>query len=127
MPKIRFSEEDLLERNQLSAGWRKLKVKSVSEGVGKKDPTSTVWECVFVVSDGSKDNGTPIRHWFSEKAMGRVVDFIKAFTGGKAEKDKEYELDDTVGREVMGYCKYDVDQKWNTIEDFKPVQVAAQK
>jgi len=120
MPKIKFSQENLLERNQLAPGWRKLKVKSIEEGPGKSDPTSIVWTCVFVVNDGSKDNGTPIRHWFSEKAMGRLVDFIRA-VAGKVDAEKEYELNDAVNREVMGYCKYDIEQKFNTIEDWRPL------
>jgi hypothetical protein len=121
MPKIKFTKEDLLSRNQLAPGWRKLKCKSIEEGPGKKDPTSTVWECMFIISEG-KEMGQPIRHWFSEKAMDRLVDYVKGFT--KAEENKEYELNDTVGREIMGYCLYDDTQGWNVIKDWKPVQTA---
>jgi hypothetical protein len=124
MPQIKFSQENLLERKQLTAGWRKLRVKSIEEGPGKKDPTSTVWECMFIVNDNTPDNGVPIRHWFSEKAMGRAVDFIKCFTGGKVDVDKVYELSECINRDVMGHCHYDIDQKFNVIEDWRPVQVA---
>jgi hypothetical protein len=124
MPKVRFSQEDFLEGNQLTPGWRTLKVRSVTEQAGKRDPSSTVWEVAFLVSDGSKDNGTPIRHWFTEKRMKNLAAFVRCFAP-KAEKDKDYELDELVGREIMGYCKYDVEQKWNTIEDFRPIQMSA--
>ena len=124
MPDITFTQENLLERTQLTAGWRELKIKSVDEGPGKKDPTATVWEVVFVVDDG-KDLGTPIRHWFSEKAMGRIVDFVKCFTGGKVEAGKKYNLDSTVGRSVQGYCQYDMSQGFNVIKDFKPSKKGA--
>ena len=78
MPEIRFTQEDILERTQLSPGWRTLVCKSVTEGQGKTDPTSTVYTCMFSVDNGS-ETGVPIRHWFSEKAMGRIVDYIRCF------------------------------------------------
>jgi hypothetical protein len=124
MPKVTFTKENLLERTQLTAGWRKLKVKSVDEGPGKSDPTSTVWETVFIVDDG-KDLGVPIRHWFSEKQMGRVAEFLRCFTGGQIEEGKVYEMNDAVGRAVDGYCRYHPDQKWNVIDDFRPSQKGA--
>lgn len=121
MPKVTFTQEDLLERKQLEAGWRKLKVKSIEEGPGRNDPTSIVWSCVFTVADGA-DAGVPIRHWFSEKAMGRVVDYVKCFIeGGKVEAGKAYDLKTTESREVQGYCQFDMTQGFNTIKDFRPV------
>lgn len=120
MPKIRFTKEDLLKRNQLSAGWRELKVKSIEEGPGKRDPTATVYATVFIV-EGGPDDGTPVNHWFSEKAPERIADFVKCFVvSGKVEQDKDYELDDTVGRNIQGYCQYDMQQGFNVIKDFKP-------
>ena len=122
MPEIRFTEEDLLERTQLTPGWRVLLVKSTDEGPGKNDPSSITYPCVFVVDEG-KEKGVPIRHWFSEKAMGRIVDYIKCFIpNGKLEAGKTYELSQTVGLKVEGYCMYDLDQGWNTIKDWRPVQ-----
>ena len=120
MPEVKFTQEDLLERTQLSPGWRVLICKSIEEGPGKTDPTSIVYTCVFVVDDG-KEVGVPIRHWFSEKAMGRIVDYVKCFlAGGKAEAGKVYELDQTVGKRVEGYCQYDMNQGYNVIKDWRP-------
>lgn len=120
MPEIKFSQEDLLERTQLQPGWYNLLCKSVTEGPGKTDPSSIVYTCVFVV-DGGAANGVPIRHWFSEKAMGRIVDYIKCFLpNGKVEAGKVYDLDQTVGLRVGGYCQYDLNQGYNVIKDWKP-------
>ena len=123
MPEIQFTKENLLERKQLKAGWRKLKVKSVDEAKGKNDPESIVWPIVFIVDEG-EDAGVPVNHWFSEKAMGRLVDFIRCFTGGNVDAGKTYKLEDTVGRHVRGYCEYDVKQGWNVIRDFQPATEA---
>ncbi len=124
MPKVTFSKEDLLGGKQLTAGWRKLKVKEITEAPGKKDPTSTTWPCVFVVEEGP-DIGVPIKHWFSEKQMERLSNFIVCFlppaANGQIEPGKEIELSQTVGKSVMGYCAYDVATRFNSIQDFKPV------
>ena len=117
MPKIQFTEENMLERQQLEATWYKLKVVSVIEGPGKSDPKSTVYTVDFIVDEGPS-KGVPIKHWFSEKAMGRIVDFLKAFTA-KVEAGKEYDLADTISRHVMGFVKYDEDRQQNTIDAFK--------
>lgn len=120
MPEVSFTKENLLERNQLSAGWRRLKVKEVNEGPGKSDPTSTVYPITFIVEEGP-DSGTPINHWFTEKQMGRMSDFIKCFVD-KVEIGKKYELSSTVGRSVMGYCQYDTGTGFNVIKDFQAVK-----
>jgi hypothetical protein len=125
MPKIRFTKENLLERKQLKAGWRKLKVKEISDDTpGKNDPDSITWPATFIV-DGGDDDGVPIKHWFTEKQMGRLSEYIQCFTAGSVDLNKDYELKDTVGRSVMGYCEYDIKQGFNTIRDFKPVQKGA--
>ena len=122
MPEVQFTKENLLERKQLKAGWRKLKVKSVSEGPGKNDPDSIVWPVVFIVDDG-EEIGTPVNHWFTEKQMGRLAEFISCFTSGKeVDVNKKYKLEDVVGRMVSGYVEYDIKSGFNTIKDFKPVK-----
>lgn len=123
MPEIKFTQEDLLERTQLPPGWQTLICKSIDEGPGKTDPSSIVYSCVFVV-DGGAANGVPIRHWFSEKAMGRIVDYIKCFVT-KVEVGKVYELSQTIGLKVGGYCQYDLAQGYNVIKDWKPASKAA--
>jgi hypothetical protein len=122
MPEVSFTQENLLERKQLSAGWRKLKVKSVTEKPGTSDPESITWPTVFVVDEGS-DLGVPVNHWFTEKQMGRLAEFIKCFIpNGAVEPGKKYTLDSTVGRHVMGYVEYDIKTGFNSIKDFKPAK-----
>jgi hypothetical protein len=122
MPAVSFTKENLLERKQLKAGWRKLKVKSISEGPGKSDPDSTVYPVVLVIDDG-EDLGTPVNHWFTEKQMGRLSEFVACFTGGVVDPNKEYSLDSIVGRHIMGYCEFDIKTGFNVIKDFKPFKV----
>jgi hypothetical protein len=121
MPEVQFTKENLLERKQLKAGWRKLKVKSVDEKPGVNDPKSTTWPTVFIVEEG-EDAGVPVNHWFTEKQMGRLSEFIKCFTAGQVDVGKKYKLEDVVGRSVLGYCEYDIKTGFNTIKDFKPAQ-----
>lgn len=119
MPIVRFTKENLLERKQLQPGWRVLEVKSIEEGPGKNDPSSIVYACKLTISDGP-EAGVPINHWFSEKAQGRIVDFVKCFVPGEVEEGKDYELAQTVGKKVGGYCKYNMSQGFNVIEDWRP-------
>lgn len=120
MPEIQFTKENLLERKQLKAGWRKLKVKSVEEAPGKNDPDSITWPTIFVVEEGD-DTGVPVNHWFTEKQMGRLAEFVKCFTGGEVSEGKTYKLEDTIGRLVMGYVEYDIKTGFNSIKDFRKV------
>lgn len=120
MPEIKFTQENLLERTQLGPGWRTLVCKSVEEGPGVKDPSSITYTCMFVV-DAGPETGVPIRFWFSDKAMGRMVDYIKCFIpGGKVEVGKVYDLAQTIGLKVDGYCQYDIGQGYNVIKDWRP-------
>jgi hypothetical protein len=121
MPSVTFTKENLLERKQLKAGWRKLKIKSVSEGPGKNDPDSTVWPFVFIIDEG-EDLGVPVNHWFTEKQMGRLSEFVACFTGGQVKEGVEIKLESLTGRHVMGYVEYDIKSGFNTIKDFKPVK-----
>jgi len=77
------------------------------------------------VVDEGDDLGVPVNHWFTEKQMGRLAEFIKCFTGGQVNTEKAYKLEETVGRHVLGYVEYDIKSGFNTIKDFKPVQQAA--
>lgn len=119
MPEVQFTKENLLERKQLKAGWRKLKVKSVDERPGVNDPDSITWPTIFVVDEGD-DTGVPVNHWFTEKQMGRLAEFVKCFSGD-VDTTKKYKLEQLVGRTVMGYVEYDIKTGFNTIKDFRPI------
>ncbi len=122
MPDVVFTKENLLERNQLKAGWRKLKVTAVQVKPGTSNPETITNHIHLTVTEGP-DAGTPIKAFFNEETqMGRLVDFVRCFTGGTVEVGKKYSLDSTIGREVHGYCEYDIKTGFNTIRDFKPAQ-----
>lgn len=117
MPKISFTKSDLLERKNLKAAWYKAKVVAIKEELAK-DKESTNYVTQFVVSEG-ENVGVPIRHWFSEKAMGRIVDFVKCF--GDVKEGQDIELQEFVNREVMVFAAFDPEFKWNKIDDFRPI------
>ena len=126
MPEIQFTKENLLERKQLKSGWRELKVKSVSEGPGKNDPDSTVWPIIFIIDDG-EDLGVPVNHWFTEKQMGRLSEFIACFTNGQVDVNKKYKLEDTIGRNIQGYVEYDIKTGFNSIKGFQTLKKGGEK
>ena len=119
MPGITFSQEDIASTNKLDAAWYKLNVKSIVAGPGKKDPTSTTWTCEFVVAEGPAVN-TPIPCWFSDKMMKNIINYMSCFVA-KIEPGKEYPIESTVGKTIIGWCRWNMEQKSNEIIDFKKV------
>lgn len=124
MPKVTFTQEDVLQKTKLDAGWYPMKAVEIVEAVAK-DKVSTNWVTKFVISEGPMA-GVPIRHWFNEKAMGRVMDFLACFTGGKIDTGKEYELDQSLNRPILGFASFNSEMGFNTIQDFKPAPAATQ-
>lgn len=125
MPEIRFTQEDLNERKPLSPAWRLFRVVSITEGPGKTDPNSIVYPCVFVVESPEADKGTRVRFWFTEKVIGRIIDYLKCFVpNGELDPSRGYKLEETVDHYVEGYSLYDVKQGYNTIQDFRPAKAA---
>lgn len=120
MPKITFSKEALLERKQLSADWYHVQLKSVKEETAK-DKESINYVSQFVIQSGTQQ-GVPVRHWFSEKAMGRIVGFFQCFTNPEA--GKEYQFEDLLNRDVLAYIQFDPQMGFNKIEDFRPFKKA---
>jgi hypothetical protein len=115
---IKFTKENLLERNQLEPAWYTVVVKAVKSQPGKSDPTSTTYKVELEVCEGPQA-GTPVVTYFTEKLLSRVADFIRCFVTN-VEPNKGYDLEDTVGRKLKAYIKYDIAQRWNTVEDYRP-------
>jgi len=121
MPSVRFTKEDLLARKQLSAGWRQVKIKSIDEEPGVKDPTSINYVCTVVVETGP-DEGVTIKNWFSEKRMDLLSKFIECFIPNRTiDTNKDYDLNQTIGRSVEAYCQYDIQRQWNSVLDWRPI------
>lgn len=117
MPGITFTASDLASTNKLDPSWYKLIVRSVTSGPGKKDPSSITWEVSLEVAEGAAA-GTPIKTWFSDKFMKPAVFFMGCFVAN-IEPGKEYPIEGTVGKHVLGYCKFNMEQKNNEVLDFK--------
>lgn len=119
MPEIQFSQESILSLGEFSAGWYPMQAKSISEGPGTKDPSSTTWTCEFEVIDGPK-KGAQITTWFSSKMPANALNYLKCFV-----KDPQpgvsYPLDQTVDKPIMGYVVFDMDRNANVIKSFKPI------
>src|SRR5207237_9954725 len=81
MPRIKFSQEDLMSSIQLEPAWYKLKVKSIIEEAAK-DGDSMNWVVDFVISDGPMV-GTAIRTYLNEHGPGMSVrvNSIQSFVG----------------------------------------------
>ena len=118
MPAVKFTKEDLLSRQQITAGWYKLNVKDITEKPGTNDPTSLTYPASFVVAEGPS-TGVPVRKYFTEKQMGDFSNFLACFVTGGIEVGKDYDYTQAIGRFVMGYCRYNTDMNWNEVVDFK--------
>lgn len=119
MPEVTFTQEDILSSAEMPSQWYPLALKTVNEGPGKKDPSSTTWECEFEVIDGANKGGI-IKTWFSSKMMKNVIRYIKCFVAQPV-AGTTYKIDQTIGKPVMGYVKWDIENLNNVIMDYKPV------
>ena len=118
MPEVKFSKEDLLQKQKVQAGWLKLVVKELSEKPGTNDPSSITYPCFMVVADGPQQ-GIPVRKYFTEKQMGDFSNFLACFMEGDIEVGKSYDYTKVIGRQVEGYCRYNSDMNWNEATDFR--------
>lgn len=126
MPGVKFTKEDVMSSKRIPPAWYKLLVKEFTEAKSK-DGLSTNFVGQFAIDEGPLTS-TPIRLYFNEQMMGRVMDFVRCFT--KTQSDEELSkateghdvidvLQQTVGRHVDGFARYDPERKWNTIDDFR--------
>lgn len=119
MPGISFSPEDIIGAAELPAGWYNVVAKSITEGAGKKDPSSTTWSCIFTIQDG-EFKGREILSWFSSKMMVNAIRYLKCF-GVVPKAGETYAIEETVGKPVQAYITWDAVNLNNTIKDFKPM------
>jgi hypothetical protein len=85
-------------------GWKLLEIVKYAEEPNKaKDATNYVFD--FQVREEGVDNNITIRVWFSEKAPGFAVQFLKAL-GAEEKPDGSMSVDFTsalVGRRINGF------------------------
>lgn len=128
MPGIKFTKENLLEKNKLPPGWYKLITKQVEEKISKGGDSTNFW--VYVVVSEGPGAGTPIRICFNEQVMGPAVEYC--FAHGATDKDLENAevisiLQKTIGKTVEGYTRYVADGQFpgNQVSEWRPVRVGA--
>ncbi len=126
MPMIfSISREDVLRGKTVEPGWYPCMVKEVSQEPASTDgSTNTIVD--FTVTDGPfKD--VPLRRYFSEKAPGFAVNFLKALGATIGDNGGNFDLEKAKGRKMMVYVKNEMYEgsTRNRVEDFKPMPSAA--
>ncbi len=119
MPNIEFTESEILSLGDFSAGWYPMALRSVEEGPGTKDPSSTTYTCEFEVIDGER-KGAMLTTWFSTKMPANIFNYIKCWVPKPASGQK-YPIESTKDKPVMGYVTFDLERNANVIKAFKPV------
>lgn len=124
------TKEDILRSKVLNPGWYKAKITKVSQEPAKSDggESTNTWVDLSVVSgplqnDGSSPTDVPVRRCFSEKAPGFILPFLKALNTKVEAGGGQFDLERSVGREVMVYIK---NREWqgsmqNDVADFRAV------
>lgn len=119
MPNVEFTDSEVISLGEFSAGWYPMALRSVEEGPGTKDPSSTTYTCEFEVVDGEK-KGAMITTWFSTKMPANIFNYIKCFVA-KPVAGQKYPLEGTKDKPLKGYVVYDLERNANVIKSFKPI------
>jgi hypothetical protein len=103
MPKIQFTERDLLRGKIVEPAWYVVNINNVGEAPSK-DGGSTNYpvEGVVVKNADTGDEtfaGVPLDWNFNSKAIGFAAGYLASF-GADPQVGKRYELADTVGRDI---------------------------
>ena len=103
MPKIQFTERDLLRGKIVEPAWYVVQINNVGESPSK-DGGSTNYpvEGVIVKNADTGDAtyaGVPVDWNFNSKAIGFASGFLASF-GADVESGKRYELADAIGRQI---------------------------
>lgn len=117
-----ITPEDMLRDKVLDPGWYPAKVKEVSQEPAKTDgSTNTIVD--LTVASGP-NAGVPLRRYFSEKAPGFALNFIRSLGVALGPQGGTVDLSKAKGKVVEVYVK---NETWegrlrNSVEDFRAVQ-----
>lgn len=120
--KINVTPEDVARTRTVSQGptWYPLTVKDIKVELNKKgDANNFVTD--FEVDEGP-DKGVRARVWFSEKAMGMIIPFLKAVGVDVPNSGLvDFDIEPAIGRKLMGFIQVeDNDGKpVNNIKDYR--------
>lgn len=128
--KMQLTPDDFKRARIVKPGWTVLLLKEFSEELNSKKDAMNVVVDTVIGDNESEFFDTPIKHWFSEKAVsmpGGAVSFFKAFNPKWDEsKMAEAQFDDKAGMYIYAKIKTDrgVDGSQpprNVIEDWAPL------
>lgn len=128
--RMELTSDDFKGARIIKPGWYALLLKSFNEELNsKKDAMNVV--CDTVIADPESEfYDTPVKHWFSEKAVrmpGGAVSFFKAFVPKHDDnKAATATFDDKEGQVIYGKIKTDrgadgQQPPRNVIEDWAPL------
>jgi len=110
MPVVQFGDRDIMRGVIVDPAWYRVRIESVGEAPSK-DGGSINYPVVGTIL-GNADNGdekfsgVPLDWNFNSKAIGFAVGFLAAF-GVDVEKDKRYDLNSAVGKEIDIFVEND--------------------
>jgi hypothetical protein len=128
MAKLTISASDMKRSTVLDQGWYLVEVTSVNEEPNAKgDSTNIIVDLVGLPSsdpDKNKASGVPLRRYFTEKAPGFAVNFIKACGGSVSDEGGTFDLSSAVGRKLQAFVKprpYE-GRMTNDVADFRALE-----
>lgn len=128
MAKLSISVQDMKRSTVLDQGWYPVEVTAVTEEPNAKgDSTNIIVDMVGLTSsdpDKNKAAGVPLRRYFTEKAPGFAVNFIRACGGSIGDEGGTFDLATAVGRKLEAFVKprpYE-GRMTNDVADFKKLE-----
>src|SRR5262245_43406732 len=128
--RMELTSDDFKGARIIKPGWYPLFLKEFSEELNsKKDAMNVVVDTIIFDSE-SEFFDTPVKHWFSEKAVrmpGGAVSFFKAFVPKHDDNQRaSVTFDDKQGQVIYGKIKTDrgpdgQQPPRNVIEDWAPL------
>jgi len=102
MPKVTFSQGDILRAKLLPPGWYPMVVtKYTLEQAGTDGSDLHVYE---VKVDGGAFDKVPLRFQVSEKALGMGIEFLEC-SGQQIQPGVQIEMEQPVGKKLDGYVQ----------------------
>ena len=122
MPRLSLTPQDVLRSKILKPGIYTFEVSAVNEETNKAGDAQNI--VVDFVGVEGMAQGVPVRVWFSEKAPGMAVPFIKALGGSVSETEStSFEFAQATGRKVRLQIENEkyMGKLQNTVAGYAPV------
>jgi hypothetical protein len=128
MAKLTINPQDMKRNTVLDQGWYPVEVTAVNEEPNSKgDAQNIIVDLVGLSSSDSDKNkaaGVPLRRYFTEKAPGFAVNFIRACGGVVGEEGGTFDIASSVGRKLEAFVKprpYE-GRMTNDVADFRKLE-----